>query len=666
MKGWVTTTVAALRREPATDWAARLAAAQARQLREVQPAQLESWLALIHVLQGAFPDARSDDWAILLECDLLRLEKRIDTVVLTDRAILVIEFKHNATGFSPQDAAQAEDYALDLRDFHAACRQHPIVPILLASAAPSPRNDWPLLWHGVTSVLRASAESLPALLAEIQSSIPAPDRPLDAMAWMAAPYHPVPTIVEAAQRLFARHGVEEIATSRTDAINLGLTTTAIRRAIDQARADGARCVVFVTGIPGAGKTLCGLNLVFGTHATEGAAFLTGNAPLVAVLRGALLLDATKQGRSRRQPGRETRTLLQNVHRFLEYYVREAETAPSEHVVVFDEAQRAWDADQAGRDTQRRRSILTTSEPAHMLEIMHRVPGWSVIVALIGNGQEINTGEAGLAEWGRVVARSGGSWRAVAAPATLQAIEPAQRLAEGQPDWLTLDPDLNLAIPIRSVLHDRATLWVDAVLNDRPKEAAEIAAAGRLPFFVTRDLNALRTALRSRVRGLRRAGLVCSSKARRLRAEGLGVQLHGADDEVVNWFLRRWPDIRASDALEVCATEYSCQGLELDMVGMAWGGDFIREAGHWQARRFSGTRWNRVSQPEMRRYIRNTYRVLLTRARYDTVILIPPGHAEDATRSPQEANAIASYLQACGVRPVEELLPCSDTPAPQLL
>ena len=663
MRSWISTSGAALLRDDAADWAARLAAAQSRQMHEVQPAQLESWQALIGLLQAALRQAGGASWTVLLEYDLLRLEKRIDAILLTDRAILVIEFKHRATAWLPQDSAQAEDYALDLFDFHAGSRGHPVVPILVASDAPARPESLPLLWHGVTPVLHGNAAGLAGLLEAIQATIPAPTGPLDAAAWLAAPYRPVPTIIEAAQRLFDRHGVEEIATARADTANLGRTTAAIRRAIAQAREKQQRVVVFVTGIPGAGKTLCGLNLVFGTAAEAGAAFLTGNAPLVAVLRGALERDAAaRQGRARRQPRREARTLLQNVHRFLEHYIRAAEQTPHEHVVVFDEAQRAWDAAQAGRDTQRRRSILTDSEPAHMLEIMERVEGWSVIVALIGNGQEINTGEAGLAEWGRVIAAREGRWQAVAAPRALGTAEPTQRLAEGQPDWLALDPELDLTVPIRSVHHDRAALWVDAVLNDRPEEAAAIAAEGNLPFRLTRDLGALRAALRGRARGLRRAGLVCSAKAKRLRAEGLGAQLHGADDEVVNWFLRRWPDIRASDALEVCATEYACQGLELDLVGLAWGGDFIRQAGRWQARRFVGSRWSLVGQAEARRHIRNTYRVLLTRARYETIIFVPAGSAEDATRPHDEADALAHYLSACGVPRLEaEHMAPSDLP-----
>lgn len=659
MTAWVACSGAALLRDPASDWAARLAAVQARRMREVQPQQLDSWLALIGHLQRGLAAVGGAGWTVLLEYDLLRLEKRIDAVLLTDRAILVVEFKHGAPGFAPQDLAQAEDYALDLYDFHAGSRAHPVVPILLADAAPAPRQSWPLLLHGVTPVLRADAAGLPALLAGLQAAIPAPAAPLQAAAWRAAPYRPVPGIVEAAQRLFARHGVEEIAAARADTANLGRTTAAIRAAIAEARASGTRRVVFVTGIPGAGKTLCGLNLVFGSAAGEGAAFLTGNAPLVAVLKGALERDARlAQGRGARQPRREARTLLQNVHRFLEHHVTAPDQAPPEHVVVFDEAQRAWDADQAGRDSQRRRSILSDSEPAHLLEIMGRVPGWSVIVALIGNGQEINTGEAGLAEWGRVIAASGGAWQAVAAPRVLGAAEPAQCLAATPPGWLTLRPALDLAVPIRSVLHDRAALWVDAMLNDRAAEAAAIAAEDALPFLLTRDLAALRAGLRARARGLRRAGLVCSAKAKRLRADGLGAQLQGADAEVVNWFLCRWPDIRGSDALEVCATEYACQGLELDLVGLAWGGDFIRGGqgrglNGWRARRLAGSRWQALGQPETQRHIRNTYRVLLTRARYETLIFVPPGDPADATRDPADMAAVAGYLQACGVKTLSE-------------
>jgi hypothetical protein len=659
VRAWLSLTARQLLQAEPADLAAKLAVTQSRRYRGVEAEQIEAWTAGLHALRSTVAQPGAEGWQVLLEYDLLRLERRIDAVLLTDRAILVLEFKHGATGFRAEDMRQAEDYALDLRDFHSASRAHPILPVLVATHAPAPRNNWPLPLPGVAPVLRASAASLPELVAEAQRRFPPTDPPLDGAAWAVAAYRPVPGIVDAARMMFARHGVEDIAAARADTANLTRTTTAIRTAVAGARARGERLVVFVTGIPGAGKTLCGLNVVFGED-EHSAAFLTGNAPLVAVLREALARDA-RASQGRRQPARQGRGFLQNVHRFLEAHARDA-APPPEHLVVFDEAQRAWDAVQATRDTQRRQSVLSASEPAHMLEIMARLPGWSVIVALVGNGQEINTGEAGLAEWGRVIAASDGQWQALAAPRVLDAAEPAQQLAGAPaPPWLRLDPALDLVVPIRSVCDTVGAGWVDAVLSGRAEEAARLAAGTELPFFLTRDLAAARAALRQMARGLRRAGLVCSSGARRLRAEGLGHVLHGPD-EAVRWFLDRWPDVRASDALEVCATEYACQGLELDLVGLAWGGDFIRAADGWQARSFAGHRWNLVKKPEEQLFIRNTYRVLMTRARYQTVLWVPPGEDADRTRPKMEADAVGAYLLACGARPLPDW---RDTAAPDL-
>jgi hypothetical protein len=408
--------------------------------------------------------------------------------------------------------------------------------------------------------------------------------------------------------------------------------------------------------------------VFGEARHDGSAFLTGNAPLVAVLREALACNKVgidlelgpsndPKRRQRAAPLRkarhETEALLQNVHRFLADNAGKT-AAPAERVIVFDEAQRAWDFAQATRDTQRRVSTLSMSEPAHTLEIMGRHDGFAAIVALIGGGQEINTGEAGLAEWGKVIAAAP-NWGAIAAPAVLLAEEKAQRLAEDKPDWLSLDGDLDLRVPMRSVRDDIAAAWVDAVLRNVNVEAKSLAAKTSLPFLLTRSLENARAALRRLASGRRRAGFVRSSGARRLRAEGFDAQLIG-NDQVADWFLERWPDIRASDALEVAATEYSCQGLELDLVGMAWGGDFVRQAGAWLPRRFAGRDWQIVNAEEECRYIRNTYRVLLTRARYETVIWVPKGSAagdfHDKTRPAGEMDAIAEFLFSCGARSLD--------------
>lgn len=655
MRPWLSLPVREVLAMAPRDIAARLAYAQTERHATIELAQRHAWEGAAAILQAALREA-DPAWRLLLECDLLRLEKRADAVLATDRAILVLEFKHGARRYEAADLRQAEDYALDLHDFHAGSRDHPVVPVLVSTEAPSARHDPPLIWHGVAPVLRCNGADLGALIGAVQAGIGPPAAPLDAAAWEAAPYRPVPTVLEAATLLYRRNSVAEIAAARADAPNLTRTAEAIARAIARARGGGEHRIVFVTGIPGAGKTLCGLNVVFGALRAHGAAFLSGNVPLVSVLREALARDAAPDGGSARQAARrQAQTALQNVHRFLEHHVIHADHVPEARVIVFDEAQRAWDAAQATRDTQRRASRLSTSEPAHALEIMGRHPGWSVIVALIGGGQEINTGEAGLAEWGRVIAADP-RWRATAAPRVIAAEDPAQRLADGLRDWLHLDPDLDLAVPMRSVRDAAGSPWVDAVLRGAVTEAAAIAReAGGVPFLVTRDLDALRAGLRGLGRGLRRAGLVASAGARRLRAEGLGVQV----PEVADWFLNRWPDIRSSEALETFATEYDCQGLELDLAGLAWGGDLLRVGGSWLPRRFAGDRWFTVRSTAEHRFILNTYRVLLTRARYETIIWVPRGSPRtepfhDATRDAAAMDAIADCLLACGARPLPRM------------
>ena len=663
MRPWFTQNLGEFCRQTPAQIAASLAYEQAARFGTLELKQRDSWEASAALLQDSLAEGDAS-WHIFMECDLLRLEKRADAILLTDRAIFVLEFKMGAQKPDLTDLRQTDNYAMDLHDFHAGSRGVPIIPILIAPSIPKREIDLPLFWHGVAPVMIANSAMLRDIVARAQAAIPLPITPIEPEAWARSAYRPVPSVLEAARLLYRRNAVPDIGATRADAHNLTHTTEAIARVIARARADGGRYVVFVTGIPGAGKTLCGLNLVFGALREDGAAFLSGNVPLVKVLRKALAQDAAPQGgKAREAAERAALTALQNVHRFLEHHVIHAHEVPEARIIVFDEAQRAWDQAQATRDGQRRKSHLTMSEPAHTLEIMARHEGWAVIVALIGNGQEINTGEAGLAEWGRVIAAAP-SWRAVAARRSITAVDPAQRLAEGAEPWLALDEDLDLQASIRSLRTSRGTEWVDAVLNnDAPAARAIAAATPELSYYITRDANAWRAALRARTRGLRRAGLVASAGARRLRAEGLGVQV----PDIADWFLKRWPDIRSSEALETFATEYDCQGLELDVVGLAWGGDFLRHAGQWRARRFAGHQWQIVRGAEESRYILNTYRVLLTRARYETIIWVPPGSPahdpfHDETRPAGEMDALADFLLASGARPLEILSASADSVA----
>lgn len=619
--------------------------------------QLDAWRSQLPILRDALKLAQKH-WRLLLEYTLLRLGKRIDAILLTDHAIIVLEFKVGATGHTNSDRRQVEDYALDLADFHAFSRHHPIVPILVATAASHAEPHWCLIWHHVTQVFDANAASLGPVLHEIAERIPASTKPLDLQTWAAAPYRPVPTIVDAARLLYGRHGVSDIAAARADVGNLTRTTDAIAIAVAQARQALQHHVVFVTGIPGAGKTLCGLNAVFGTE--HGAAFLTGNLPLVHVIRAALVRDARSQGRNSRVAAQETESAIQPLNGFLHDNQTRLDP-PHEHVIVFDEAQRAWDADYGARKFKH-----AASEAAMFLDIMHRHKDWAVIIALVGSGQEINTGEAGLEAWGEAL-QARPDWRIWAPPNVLAATDIRQRLFASAPPTLQQDTALHLNVPVRSIHSTAGAQWVDAVLTGNQPQAKAIAdEANGVPFRLTRSLSAMRSALRDLARGNRRAGLVCSAAAKRLRADGLPPGFpHLEADTVAHWFLQHWPDVRASDALEVPATQFACQGLELDYVGLCWGNDLIRRARHqdWIARNFAGTNWQVAKKEAVIAYRVNTYRVLLTRARYTSIVWVPEGDPADRTREPATFDAIAEFLLACGISPLDDA-PLNEPPASQ--
>lgn len=604
--------------------------------------QLQAWQRMVPALKRATAQMPGH-WRLLLEYPLLRLGRRLDAVLLSDGVIFVMEFKTDQ--FSQAGRRQAEDYALDLRDFHAGSRGQPIVPLLVASGV-APPPVWPLIWHRYDNKLfEASAETLGPLLHDIIARID--HRGVDIAGWEQSLYRPVPTIIEAARMLYRKHGVADIKTARADTTNLTRTTDVILSAIAEAREHRLYIIVFVTGIPGAGKTLCGLDAVF--SAGSAASFLTGTLPMVYVLKEALAQDeAGRPNGAKRSADRKTKGNIQSITGFLRDN-RDRVEAPAEHVIVFDEAQRAWDADYGARKFK-----LPDSEAAIVLDIMHRHADYAVIVALVGTGQEINTGEAGLSEWGRAL-QARPYWHIRGPANVINAAEARQKLFAVAPANFAFNADLHLDVPIRQIRAAAAAAWVDAVLRAKPDEAADIAANSkeRLPFYVTRSLSDMRRALRAGVSGTHRAGLVCSSGAKRLVADGLWPKFDHMDDKAVaHWFLKRWPeDVRASDALEIPATEFACQGLELDYVGLCWGGDLVWQRG-WQVRRFAGTKWQLPKGQDAMEFCRNTYRVLLTRARYDTVIWVPHGDAADATREPGLLDSTAAYLLACGAGVLE--------------
>jgi hypothetical protein len=628
--------------------------------------QFDAWSTQLIVLRDALQKAiqtehSASSWGILLEYPLLRLQRRLDVVVLCGKRVVVIEFKVNTPTYVPADARQVEDYALDLRDFHEGSHNLNIIPILCATEAtdePFVLDDAP----GVGPLCRCNRSTLGNLFVKLAGTDNGAQ--IDLKEWDRAPYRPVPSIIEAAELLYAGHDVKEIAHASSDPENLTSATNRLIEIIAEAQKSKKHVVVFVTGVPGSGKTLVGLNAIhdprFRADQRPAGAFLSGNTPLVTVLREALARDTVKRmPKSLADARREVRSEIQGLMNYLEeYLVAHPDQPPTDKVIVFDEAQRAWDAAYGAQKFNR-----SKSEPALFLEIMERHTDWAVIIALVGGGQEINRGERGLEEWGTALNErrlSGFRWHAIAAPEILsggdatawQSLFPRGAF----PEWLNRDKRLHLGIPVRSYCCLATTQWVNALLDGRIGDAREIAKrSDDFPIYLTRSLATARKWLLTNARGTRRCGLVASSGARRLRADGLGVTLSANElNDVANWYLLPRGDIRSSYALEVAANEYTCQGLELDYVGVCWDGDLIwdPEKAVWKPRILKGPKWQMVSHPDTMRWAINKYRVLLTRARIGSVIWTPMGDTEDPTRDLSMRDQIAETLLSAGARPLD--------------
>ena len=632
--------------------------------------QLAAWKKQIEILKSALRETvvltdRCSSWGILFEYPMLRLQRRLDIALLAGSLIVVIEFKVGSSAFLKPDIQQVEDYALDLRDFHEASHDKAILPLLCATEAQTNATA-PIPVTGVAASWCCNVAGLAPAFAEIagRQTLNA-DRQIDFEAWDAAPYRPVPSIIEAAELLYAGHTVREIAHASSNPGNLSNTTDRLIEIIADAHRNSRHVVAFVTGVPGSGKTLAGLNAVhdprFRQEGREAGAFLSGNTPLVTVLREALARDEShRTGKTLAAARRSVRAEIQGLMNYLEEYLdQHPNDAPVDHVIVFDEAQRAWDAAYGAQKFDRPKS-----EPTLFLEIMDRHPDWAVIVALVGGGQEINKGERGLSEWGSALedrnANAGGKlWEVYAAPDVLAGGDATawQRLFDSGDlrTWVRSDSKLHLPVSVRSYTCLATNQWVNAVLEGSADQAAVIAQeAEDFPIFLARSLDQARVWLKEQARGHRRYGLVASSGARRLRANGLGVSLSANElGDVANWYLLPRGDVRSSYALEVTANEYTCQGLELDYVGVCWGGDLIRKGNNdvWIQRQFRGTRWQLVQADDTKRWIMNKYRVLLTRARLGMVIWVPEGDIEDETRAIKDFNAIAEFLEAAGAKPL---------------
>lgn len=622
----------------------------------VDQTQVAAWGGSIDCLREALAPIGSDGH-LFLEFDVPRLGRRIDAVLVLRHAVFVIEFKVGAKAFLAADLDQVVDYALDLKHFHETSHAVPVVPILVATEARSVTVQAAMdaAVPNLFLPMRCTPETLGQGIALALELAEGPA--IDAEAWVRGRYKPTPTIVEAAMALYARHDVADI--SRRDAANLGQTSGFVGQVITQAREQGRKAICFVTGVPGAGKTLVGLDVATQSTNAEAelhAVYLSGNGPLVQVLQEALARDRVRrekeQGRALGigEARRQVKSFIQSVHHFRDDGLADS-APPIDHVAIFDEAQRAWNREQTASFMQRKRGQagFDLSEPEFLISCLDRHPTWAVVVCLVGNGQEINTGEAGIAEWLGSVERRFPEWEVYVSPELGQgdATVAALKVQVQAREKLHEAPSLHLATSVRSFRSERYSEFVNRLLDldvDGAKALLPEATA-RFPLRVTRDLTAAKAWLRARARGSERYGIVVSSEAQRLRPHAIDVRVKV---DPVHWFLAGKEDTRSSYYLEDVATEFQVQGLELDWTCVVWDGD-LRHAGHaWTHHSFIGDRWTNIHKDDRRAYLVNAYRVLLTRARQGTVIVVPPGDDDDHTRKTEFYNPVFRFLCQLGI------------------
>ena len=618
---------------------------------ELELTQRNAWLAQIQILKRQL--RLVDGGHIFFEFSIPRMGKRADVIYLNRNAVFVLEFKVGASAYHSGDVAQVVDYSMDLKNFHEGSHNLDIIPILIATAAPDVFDEVTFQEDRAADCLRSNATTLSATIIRTFAHLSGHSL-LTAEDWISAGYKPTPTIIEAAQALYRNHDVSEISRSDASATNLTETTQAIGIIIEAAKAKKEKVICFVTGVPGAGKTLAGLNIItkrMNRHEDEHAVFLSGNGPLVAVLRCALAKDESKRTSiSLADAKRNANAFIQNIHHFRDSNLET--TKPTiEKVVVFDEAQRAWDREHTVKfmRTKKNQPDFDASEPKFLIEVMNRHKDWCVIVALIGGGQEINSGEAGLPEWFDALRTRFTDWKVFYS----DRISSKEYTKDSKIETLVSGLDasssscLHLGVSLRSFRAESLSDFVKHLINNSPEEARKCYEKIRqnYPIFISRDINVAKDWLVGKQRGTQLFGLIASSGAKRLRPEGINV---GEKIEPEEWFLNGADDVRACQYLEEVATEFDIQGLELDWAVMGWDANLRRGQDGWDFYKFRGTKWQEIHGDIERQYLLNAYRVLLTRARQGFVIFIPNGNQDDPTRLPQFYQPICSYLQNCGL------------------
>lgn len=619
--------------------------------------QKESWKEEIRILKEIL---KSYKGSIYFEYSIPRMGKRIDVLLIIQSVIFILEFKVGEKEYPAYAVDQVMDYALDLKNFHETSHDKLIAPILIATQAKycdltvamTPHNDQILL------PIRTNEELIGDSIKSVLN-LWGDDQPIEISNWEQGRYHPTPTIIEAAMALYNNHSVEDISRNDAEAINLSLTSTKISEIIQRSKDKSEKAICFVTGVPGAGKTLVGLKIATNHIDKESelySVFLSGNGPLVAILQEALARDRVnrsaekgiklKKGEARS----EVKAFIQIVHHFRDESLKD-DKPPIEHVALFDEAQRAWTLEQTSKFMREKKGKLdfNMSEPEFLISCLNRHPDWAVVVCLVGGGQEINTGEAGISEWIEALERSFPDWKIYISNRLTDSEYNADEILRQikHRSNVNYSDSLHLAVSMRSFRAENVSLLVKQLLDLDIEKAQQTLKSlnNRYPIVITRDVSKAKKWLKEKARGSERYGIVVSSQAYRLKPLAMDVRYN---IDPIHWFLDGKDDVRSSYYLEDVATEFQVQGLELDWACVAWDGDFRYSEQGWEYRSFVGNKWQNINKEERRKYLKNAYRVLLTRARQGMVIVVPAGDEEDPTRKPEFYDETFNYLKLIGV------------------
>ncbi|MBR4766201.1 MAG: DUF2075 domain-containing protein [Clostridia bacterium] len=673
-----------------------------------KPTTIEAWKGEIVVMKNTLSRLADKNGRIIFEYDIPRLGKRVDVVLLYKGIIFCVEFKVGESIILEADVDQVLDYALDLKNFHRFSRDKVIVPILIATNYNSASKDIKMSVYDdqVVNPLVTGKAGIVNLITAVLNRFPN-EEPINPD-WIISPYAPTPTIIEAAKSLYENHSVENITRHEADKVSTDRTIAYILDVIKQSKEKQQKSICFVTGVPGAGKTLVGLDVAIkqtyqGQNEPvkdEGAVYLSGNGPLVAVLNEALAQDNYKrcreEGTSKKltDSRREVSKSIQMIHRYrdnmlakiknpVENGVLEIDPAKAvrmeeagfgevEHVAIFDEAQRSWThkrlADYLKRGGTYGNKLkvpnFPVSEAAFLIWSLDQREDWATIICLVGGGQEINTGEAGISEWIQAINDKFPHWKVYISPKLTEAEYAEGRVNELLKDnWnVTYSEDLHLGVSLRSFRAEKLSAFIHSLLSF-DGNASEIYAQikDRYPIVLTRDMSKARKWLHEKVRGTERTGVLVTKESARYKPLAVHI-LPSGDENAVHWFLEDKADTRSSNYLEDAATEIQVQGLELDYTCVLWDADMRYANGEWKFYRFNcNTKWNEIianteGKQEQMKYMLNAYRVLLTRARAGMVICIPEGNPnktpngfwEDSTRLPEFYDGTYNYLKSIGI------------------